>query len=71
MCPELKVGKSLIGAEYRGKSFYIKVNADALITSFPGQRHLRLHKRICLKCGAFYAKANAKALDISAREYIV
>jgi hypothetical protein len=29
MCPELKEGKSLIGAEYRGKSFYIKVNAAA------------------------------------------
>jgi hypothetical protein len=30
MCPEPKEGKSLIGAEYRGKSFYIKVNAVAL-----------------------------------------
>jgi hypothetical protein len=30
MCPDLKEGKSFIGAEYRGKSFYIKVNAFAL-----------------------------------------
>jgi hypothetical protein len=35
MCPELKEGKSLIGEEYRGKNFYIKVNAVALADALP------------------------------------
>jgi hypothetical protein len=41
MCPDLKEGKSLIGAEYRSNVFYTEVNAVALENQ-AGHRRLLL-----------------------------